>query len=92
MRGMNNFDEVRYDYYRDDTVMFEAFMAGRIDFREENRAQRWATGYDADPVRDGRVVRRTTPVNTPAGLSGLVFNTRRPQFQDIRVREALNWL
>ncbi len=91
-RGLYNMDEIRYDYYRDDTVMFEAFMAGRIDFREENRAQRWATGYDAEPVRDGRVVRRTTPDNTPAGLSGLVFNTRRPQFQDIRVREALNWL
>lgn len=92
MRGLYNIDEVRYDYYRDDTVMFEAFTAGRIDFRAENRAQRWATGYETQPVRDGRIVRRTTPDNEPSGMYGLVFNTRRPQFQDIRVREALNWL
>ncbi|HYG91888.1 MAG TPA: extracellular solute-binding protein [Azospirillum sp.] len=92
MRGMNNIDEIRFDYYRDDTVMFEAFMAGRMDFWEENRAQRWANAYTTAPVKDGRIVRRETPDNTPRGVSGYVMNTRRPIFQDVRVRQALNWL
>ncbi len=92
MRGMNNIDEIRYDYYRDDTVMFEAFMAGRIDFWEENRAQRWANAYTTPPVKDGRIVRRETPDNTPRGVSGYMMNTRRTIFHDVRVRQALNWL
>jgi microcin C transport system substrate-binding protein len=91
-RGLNNFDEIRYDYYRDDSVMFEAFMAGRADFWTENKAQRWATGYDTEAVRAGKVVRREVPENTPRGMAGYVFNTRRPLFQDIRIRKALNFL
>ncbi|MGQ9366740.1 extracellular solute-binding protein [Azospirillum sp. ST 5-10] len=91
-RGLNNFDEIRYDYYRDDNVQVEALMAGRIDFREENKAQRWATGYETDAVKQGRLVRSEVPDNAPHGMLGYVFNTRRPLFQDIRVRQALNWL
>lgn len=92
MRGLNNFDQIRYEYYRDTTVMFEAFMAGRVDFWTENRAQRWATGYETDAVKQGRIVRRETPDNDPSGMSGIVMNGRRPLFQDIRVRQAINWL
>ncbi|WP_431857038.1 extracellular solute-binding protein [Azospirillum sp.] len=92
MRGLYNIDELRFDYYRDDTVMFEAFMAGRMDFWEENRAQRWATAYTTAAVTEGRIVRRETPDNTPRGVSGYVMNTRRPIFRDIRVRQAINWL
>ena len=92
MRGLYNIDEIRFDYYRDDTVMFEAFMADRMDFWEENRAQRWANAYTTQAVKDGRIVRRKTPDNTPRGMSGYVMNTRRPIFQDIRVHQALNWL
>ncbi len=92
MRGLYNVDEIRFDYYRDDTVMFEAFMAGRMDFWEENKAQRWANAYTTAAVTEGRVVRRETPDNTPRGVSGYVMNTRRPIFQDIRVRQAINWL
>ncbi|WP_029008617.1 extracellular solute-binding protein [Azospirillum halopraeferens] len=92
MQGLFNFDEIRYDYYRDDNVQFEALMAGRIDFRAENRAQRWATGYETNAVRQGRLVRREVPDNAPHGMLSYVFNTRRPQFQDIRVRQAINHL
>lgn len=92
MRGLYNIDEIRYEYYRDTTVMFEAFMAGRMDFWAENRAQRWATGYETDAVKQGRIVRRETPDNDPVGMSGIVMNGRRPLFQDIRVRQALNYI
>jgi len=91
-RGLNNFDRIRFDYYRDQTAQFEAFKAGEIDFRQENRAQLWATGYDFSAVEDGRVVRRAVPSETPRGLQGYFFNTRRPHLQDIRVREAISLL
>jgi microcin C transport system substrate-binding protein len=91
-RGVNNFDQVRYDYYLDDTVLFEAFMAGRIDFRQENRAQRWNQSYDVPAVRDGSLIKRVLPDETPRGTQGYIFNLRRPQFQDVRVREAINLL
>jgi microcin C transport system substrate-binding protein len=91
-RGLYNFDEIRYDYYRDDGVMFEAFLAGRIDLRGENRAQRWVQGYDTEAVRQGRIQRIEVPSESPRGAYGLVMNTRRPQFADIRVRHALEML
>ena len=88
-RGLHNFDEIRFDYYRDDTVLFEAFKAGDIDFREENSSKRWMTEYDIDAVKDGRIVREEIPDETPRGLQSFMMNLRRPQFQDVRVREAL---
>lgn len=91
-RGVYNMDEIRFEYYRDDSVMFEAFMAGRSDLWTENRAARWATGYNVEPVKTGRVIRWETENNTPHGVMGYVFNTRRPLFKDIRVRQALNHL
>ena len=90
--GQNNFDRIRYDYYVDPTVMFEAFKAGKIDFRTENRSQRWATGYDIAPVKDGRVLKVEEPNNTPRGIQAYFMNQRRAQFADKRVREALNLL
>ena len=91
-RGLNNFDQIRYDYYLDDTVLFEAFMAGRIDYRQENRAQRWNQSYDVPAVKDGSLIKRVVPDETPRGTQGYIFNLRRPQFQDVRVREAINLL
>jgi len=91
-RGLNNFDEIRYDFYRDPTVEFEAFKAGKIDFRSENSAKRWATDYDMREVEDGDVILEVLEDETPQGLAAYFFNLRRPQFQDKRVREALNYL
>ncbi|MEN3973778.1 extracellular solute-binding protein [Emcibacter sp. SYSU 3D8] len=88
-RGRFNFDEVRYDYFRDDDMALEAFKAGSVDFRAESSPRKWASAYDSKALRDGRIVKRVLPNGLPAGLNGLVFNTRRPMFRDIRVRAAL---
>lgn len=89
MRGLHNVDVIRYDYFRDQNSLFEAFKAGLSDLRVETDPTRWSTGYDVPAVRDGRIVRHSLKLDTPKGLSAFVFNTRRPQFADARVREAL---
>ena len=91
-RGLFNADEIRYDFYRDSNALFEAFKAGLYDVRVESDPTRWMTGYDVPAVRDGRIVRDTLRFQTPKGMTGFVFNTRRPIFADIRVREALAML
>ena len=88
-RGLYNFDEIRYDYYRDAGSMFEAFKSGLVQLRNEDDPTRWTETYDFPAARDGRVVKEELPLETPAGMSALVFNTRRPLFADQRVREAL---
>lgn len=88
-RGTWNFDEIRYDFYRDDTVQFEAFKSGRIDFRGEGSAKRWETEYDIPQVKDGRIVKRAVPNETPRGMGAYFFNLRRKQFQDVRVRRGI---
>ncbi|MGH6865341.1 MAG: extracellular solute-binding protein [Methyloceanibacter sp.] len=88
-RGLYNFDEIRYDYYRDAGSIFEAFKSGLARFRSEDDPTRWTEGYDFPAMRDGRVVKESLPVETPAGMSALVFNTRRPIFADPRVRQTL---
>jgi microcin C transport system substrate-binding protein len=87
-KGRYNFGQIRYDYYRDLHVLFEAFKAGEVDFRSENSSKRWATGYDLPAVQDGRIVTETLPDHTPSGIQALLMNTRRAQFADVRVREA----
>ena len=88
-RGQNNFDTVRYEYYRDRDVGFEGFTAGNYLFREEFTARVWATRYDFPAIKDGRVKRTTIPDDTLSATQGWFMNTRRPQFKDRRVREAL---
>jgi microcin C transport system substrate-binding protein len=88
-RGSNNFDIVRYEFYRDRDVAFEGFTGKNYLFREEFTARVWATRYDFPAVRDGRVKRETLPDETPSGAQGWFINTRREQFKDPRVREAL---
>ena len=89
-RGRFNFDEVRYDYFRDRTLELEALFARTIDFREEFTSKDWATGYDKPMVKDGRVQKLSLPDATPSGAQGFFLNTRRSLFQDVRVRQALD--
>ena len=88
-RGTNNFDVIRIDYYRDRTVALEAFKAHEYDFRLENTAKVWATGYDFPAARQGFVIAEEIPHENPTGMQGFVFNTRRAIFQDRRLRRAL---
>ncbi|MHB2166662.1 extracellular solute-binding protein [Alsobacter sp. R-9] len=90
--GVNNFDRIRYEYYRDRQVALEGFKAGSFTFREEFTSRDWANSYDFPAVREGRVKRETIPDETPSGTQGWWFNTRREQFADRRVRDGLNYL
>jgi microcin C transport system substrate-binding protein len=89
-KGRFNFDEVRFEYFRDRTAGFEALKAGKLDLREEFTSRDWATAYDFPALNDGRVVKEVLPDETPSGAQGFFFNLRRSKFQDIRVRQALN--
>lgn len=89
-RGRFNFDEIRFDYYRDGATLLEAFKTGSIDIRTEDDPSLWAKAYEFPAVHDGRIVRTEIPTGLPAGMTGLVFNTRRAAFKDPLVREALN--
>jgi microcin C transport system substrate-binding protein len=89
-KGQWNFDEVRFTYYRDRVPAFEAFKAGHIDFWRESSAKFWATAYDFDSVKRGLIKKHALPTAGVARMQTFAFNTRRPQFQDPRVRLAFN--
>ncbi|MEQ1697082.1 MAG: extracellular solute-binding protein [Hyphomicrobiaceae bacterium] len=88
-RGRFNFDEMRYEYFRDDNVMFEAFKNGELDVRFEDNPALWSQGYDIPAVREGRIIKAEIAAQQPAGMHALVFNTRRPLFANRAVRQAL---
>jgi len=88
-RGRFNFDEVRFDYYRDATALFEAFKSGQISFRPEEDPARWAEGRALPAVAEGRVKIAEFDIGVPAGMAAFAFNTRRWPFDDVRVRQAL---
>jgi len=88
VRGQNNFDVVRYEYYRDRDVAFEGFTGKSYLFREEFTSRIWATRYDFPAMRDGRVKRDVIADDTPSGAQGWFFNTRREKLRDKRLREA----
>ncbi len=91
-QGRYNFDEVVFRFFREETAMFEAFKAGDIDFHQEGDAGRWTTGYAFPAINDGRVVREVIPLAIPRGMYAFVFNTRRPPFDNVDVRAAMNLL
>ncbi len=88
--GRDNFDQLRFDYFRDATVAREAFKADRVDWRAENSAKEWATFYDFPAVKDGRVIKEEFPIRSIGVMQAFVFNLRRDKFKDPRVRQAFN--
>jgi peptide/nickel transport system substrate-binding protein len=88
-RGFWNFDTIRVDFYRDANTHFEAFKRGLFDARVELDPGRWETAYDIPAVREKRIIKEVFPNGQPKGMDAFVFNTRRPIFADIRVREAI---
>lgn len=88
-RGTQNFDEMRIEFFGDETALFEAFKAGQLSVFREFNAERWQTQYDFPAVQRGDIVLSEIPHKRPSGMTGLVMNTRRAPFDDWRVREAL---
>ena len=88
-RGIANVDELRIDFYGDGDVLFEAFKAGEIDYYREFNAESWANQYNFPAIASGEIVKSEIPHGKPSGITGLVMNTRRAPFDDIRVRDAL---
>ncbi len=88
-KGQYNFDEMRFDYYRDSTVALEAFKSGEYDFRQENASKIWATGYDSPAFKKKLYKKQTIRHENPTGMQGFVFNTRRDFFKNPVFRKAL---
>ena len=90
--GRDNFDELRFEYFRDSIVALEAFKADVLDWRTENSAKNWATSYDFPAVKDKRVILEEFPQRSRGIMQGFVFNTRRDKFKDARLRQAFNYV
>jgi microcin C transport system substrate-binding protein len=89
-KGQWNYDEIRFDYYRDETVAFESFKAGNLDYWQETSAKNWATAYDFSAVRNGFIKRQEVAIKRTQPMQCFVLNLRRRQFEDRRVRRAFN--
>ncbi len=88
-RGRYNFDELKYEYFRDRTAELTSLKSGAFDFREEFTSVDWATAYDIPAVHEGRMIKESLPDETPSGAQGFFINMRRDKFKDVRVRQAL---
>ncbi len=88
-KGKFNFDRIEFDYYKDSNVALEAFFANEYDYRIENTAKLWETAYTAPPVKNGEIIKEEIPHLRPQGMQAFIFNLRKPIFDDIRVRQAL---
>jgi microcin C transport system substrate-binding protein len=89
--GRNNFDQLRFEYFRDTTIALEGFKGDAVDWRTENSAKNWATAYDFPAVADKRVILEEFPVNSRGVMQAFAFNIRRAKFQDPRLRRAFNY-
>ncbi len=88
-KGRHNFDELRYEYFSDSDVLFEAFKAGELSMYREGNAGKWDNLYNFPAVRNGEIIKSIIPDKRPSDVKGFVINTRRKRFADIRVRDAL---
>ncbi len=88
-KGRFNFDNIVFDYYKDSNIALEAFFAGEYDVRTENVAKLWNIGYNAVPVKDGRIIKEEISHQRPQGVQGFLYNIRKPIFKDIAVRKSL---
>jgi len=91
-KGTFNFDTITYEYYRDETVVVEAFKSGEYDFRMENTSKVWATAYEGKMFKKGYIIKEELPNGNPTGMQSFAFNIRRDLFKDKRVRLALTYL
>ena len=89
--GLNNFDELRFEFFRDNLVALEAFKADQADWIAENSAKQWATAYDFPAASDKRVVKEEFPINDSGRMQAFAINTRRDPFKDVRLRRAMNY-
>ena len=89
--GQDNFDLIRYEFFRDDTVGLEAFKADQLDWFSERSGKQWAVAYDFPAVREKRVIKEKFPDLSSGRMQGFAFNLRRPLFADVRVRRAFNY-
>lgn len=89
--GINNFDELRFEFFRDNLVALEAFKADQADWIAENSAKQWATAYDFPAVAEKRVIKEEFPINDSGRMQAFAFNIRRDQFKDARLRHAFNY-
>ena len=90
--GQNNFDQIRYEFFRDDTVAREAFKADQLDWILERSAKEWSTAYDFPAVHENRVLLEKFPIRSSGRMQGFAFNLRHPLFQDVRLRRAFNYV
>lgn len=88
-RGRYNFDEIEFVYFRDDSVALQAFLSGDVDVRQEYTAKTWATSYQGDAVKDGRIIKAEIANQLPTGMQAFIYNIRRDIFKDKDVREAI---
>lgn len=88
-QGRHNFEILRYEYFGDGGIVFEAFKAGEIDLYREWNAAKWTSQYDFPAINDGKIIKSIIPHERPSGIRGFVFNTRREVFKDWRIRDAL---
>ena len=90
-KGLYNFDEIKYDYYQDTTITLQALFAGNIDVRTEYIAKSWATGYDNELIKSGKIKKQAVTHNRPAAEQFFAFNTRKEKFKDPKVRQAISF-
>ncbi len=90
-RGRYNFDEITYDYYRDNNVLIEAFKSQKYDLRQENVARNWANAYNIEAIKNGEIIKREIKHGLPAPMQTFVLNLRREKFQNQSLRQAMTY-